>query len=318
MRGIVLLMVLTLAIVLETHCASFGLGGLGRKIEETAKNTKRQAQIIFSDVKSAIVGKPATTTIPPTTKTTTVRSTEHNGATTAATPLLLNTTAKAIVITCKPDSVTSGSSLPDDYIRMKLCPNATSRDYRFDPETKLCSLAGQRSHCGKNMVFYSAGNVFGHCDCDYSSKFPLLYHAETNRCYFMYQQAFCGDGKWLEMRKEDRQGICTNNTCYNAGRSKFGQQPLAARDMEPEYVPLKGVGPCVKLNQPNQQFCKRKGEVVAFRWPLEFYPNCGVPIIPALPEGPVMRFLGDVPSLQCSPGSYLDMVGHCQPHWDFD
>ncbi|ODM98833.1 hypothetical protein Ocin01_07847 [Orchesella cincta] len=321
MRGILLLMVL--AIVIQTLCASpFDFGSVGRKIEETARNTMKKlpATDLFSQIKSAVKRTPTTTTIPPTTVKSVVGGINETTRTTTTPPTpTVNVTTKAAVITCKPDGAPSRSFLSEDAIRMKLCPNATSSGYRFDLDSKVCSPVGQRSHCGKNMIFYSfAGNaVYGHCDCDYASQTPLLFHVETNRCYFMYQEAFCGTGQWLEMRKEDRKGICTTNTCINAGRTKFGAAPLAARDVEPEYVPLKGVGPCVKLNQPNQQFCKKKGEVVTFRWPQEFYPNCGAVAPPPL-EVPSTRFLGDLPSLECSPGSYLDIVGHCQPHWDFD
>lgn len=82
------------------------------------------------------------------------------------------------------------------FIRSKLCPNISSsylKAYRFDLDAKNCSMIGKQSHCGKNMVFYSfsGSEVYGHCDCNYSSQIPLLYHAETNRCYFMYQQVSC-------------------------------------------------------------------------------------------------------------------------------
>lgn len=127
------------------------------------------------------------------------------------------------------------------------------------------------------------------------------------------QQGYCGKDEWLEMAKENKTAICTTNKCYNSGRSsKFGAPPLAARDMPPEYVPLRGNGPCVRLNQSSKQYCKNEEHIVAFRWPSKFYPNCGPPL------GVVGRFLGDVSSLECSPGSYLNVVGTCEPEWEFD
>lgn len=106
--------------------------------------------------------------------------------------------------------------------------------------------------------------------------------------------------------------MCAKNKCYNSGRTKFGAEPLAARDMQPEYVPLNGNGPCVRYRETSEQHCGNKQEKVLFRmWPQEnLYPHCG-------PE-PLARFLGDVAPIECTPGSYQNVMGVCQPEWEFD
>jgi hypothetical protein len=209
------------------------------------------------------------------------------------------------VILTGPPSVGS-----DDENRTRLCPRTPTREYRFDLEAQKCSKITQQSHCGKNMLFYGYedNKVYGHCDCNYETDIPLVYHERTKRCYYVYQQAYCKEDQWLELDRK-AQPMCSGNKCYNSGRNKFGQKALASRDVVPEYVPLRGNGKCVQLNKPSEH-CQIN-QVVMFLYPKQFYPSCR----DCSADG---RHLSVTGTLSCKPGTYLSITGQCQPPFDFD
>lgn len=68
-----------------------------------------------------------------------------------------------------------------------------SAHHRLDPRTNRCFALGSIEPCGeysKNLAFYAreSDQVYGECDCILGSSRPLVYHKETDTCYFVYQQ----------------------------------------------------------------------------------------------------------------------------------
>lgn len=64
------------------------------------------------------------------------------------------------------------------------CPDGSKRDN----QSRKCMKLG--SSCGENMAFYENpfNRDFGQCDCVQNVTRPLVYHAETGKCYFVFQQ----------------------------------------------------------------------------------------------------------------------------------
>ncbi|ODM91387.1 hypothetical protein Ocin01_15296 [Orchesella cincta] len=101
-------------------------------------------------------------------------------------------------------------------------PNPTSA--QCQPESRLsqfdgrCHTLGSKGSCNENMAFYAdpTNEKYGHCDCLQNVDRPLVYHPETDKCYFVFQQAFCPDGSWLALDSQRGETpFCDVNRCRN-------------------------------------------------------------------------------------------------------
>jgi len=177
-----------------------------------------------------------------------------------------------------------------------------SRLYRYDRSTKKCYRGGDRGPCGQNMIFYSEAEsrVYGICDCDTrNNERPLIFHLETNQCYFVYSRGYCSAKKWLIFNQADRP-TCGFNPCYRIQRES---PPGSA-----EYVPYRGK--CVPLDSEIED-CG-EGQVVSFIRD-KLLPGCAV----KRTDG-VTGLAVTVPKFRCAPGSAQSVTGKCRPTIKFN
>jgi hypothetical protein len=79
------------------------------------------------------------------------------------------------------------------FFRNQLCPEVSKETgrFRYDRIARKCAEIGKKGHCPENMIFYAVthNKIYGECDCSYSTTpKPLVYHPETKKCYFIYEQ----------------------------------------------------------------------------------------------------------------------------------
>ncbi|ODN03650.1 hypothetical protein Ocin01_03054 [Orchesella cincta] len=182
--------------------------------------------------------------------------------------------------------------------RDRICENG-SELYFEDPVTSegSCLRSGSQGPCGKNMVITAdrSNSSIGVCGCDVNHfERPMVYNQDTEECYFIFTQAFCEDGKWLTITKN--QGpMCTQRTCDMPGE-ELG-----------EWVPLYD-GRCVELGKFDNKTCN-KSDVIKFHRN-KIFPAC-------IHIGTSIGSVG-VPSSDCPQGYFSTGLGHCQPPFDFD
>jgi hypothetical protein len=97
------------------------------------------------------------------------------------------------------------------------CP----KPFRYHNETGMCFIPGQGDHpCGADtlMEFYEqpGTEAYGRCDCKPFSGCdfrPLVFHADTKRCYHLFDQGPCKSDEWLTLGQKTYEPTCTNRPC---------------------------------------------------------------------------------------------------------
>ncbi|CAG7836453.1 unnamed protein product [Allacma fusca] len=192
----------------------------------------------------------------------------------------------------------------EEILRRTLCGEADP-SLRYDEKTKKCYRTSEPGGpCGENMRFYEISAVNGACDCSRDSGVPLVYHPNTDRCYFVYRQAYCRPRQWLLFNKNNN-AVCVPNRCFNSRLKKQSWED----NIQPEVVPLNGTGPCVRLM--SIQGCKDDYMVMFSR--NRVVPTCSNPN-----EGIQTKFLSPVGILPCPAGSRASILGNCNPDVDWD
>jgi hypothetical protein len=92
----------------------------------------------------------------------------------------------------------------------------TSAKFRIDEKSGKChAISTPGGPCGSNMIFVELkGNLtFGVCDCDRDkSERYLIRDQKRNQCYFVFDEAYCGEGKLLRLNATNHP-ICEVNNC---------------------------------------------------------------------------------------------------------
>jgi hypothetical protein len=191
---------------------------------------------------------------------------------------------------------TGNQNLTDDQLMKRLCPNVPEEQYysyRYEPKSKKCDTVGYGSLCGNNMILYGQkeNTVYGYCDCASILKDrTLIYHPETNQCYYIFQKAYCREGEWLTLDELTGKPICKVSPCRKQVKRKTTDEFV--------YVNYN----CVLLGST----CEHN-KVIRF---VRDYilPKCA----------PVVQISGfAIGAMQpsCAPGSYISMAGNCQSSW---
>jgi len=199
----------------------------------------------------------------------------------------------------------------DEKRRHELCPGTARgrQQLLFDQSATKCGKVGEKGHCGPNMVFrydpyVDNSTLYGYCECDFGqSRTPLVYHPELKACFFIYQKAYCDTKEWLIFNTKG-EAICEKRICP---KSSSRRSKLLTELVE---VPINGTGPCVPLNQPSKH-CPHPEDTVHFH-PDELYPRCGLQRL-----APAPRIISPIRQIRCRPGSYVNIIGKCQPAWDW-
>lgn len=116
-------------------------------------------------------------------------------------------------------------------------------------------------------------------------------------------QAYCETKEWVIINSEGVP-VCEKRICR---KSSSRRSKLLTELIE---VPINGTGPCVPLNQPSKH-CSDPEETVHFHVN-EVHPRCGFPRL-----APAPRIISPIRQIRCAPGSYVNVVGKCQPAWEW-
>ncbi|CAL8135102.1 unnamed protein product [Orchesella dallaii] len=166
-------------------------------------------------------------------------------------------------------------------------------------ETGECFMKEKKGPCSNNLVFVEEKfrSKYGACSCPYMEfNRTLLYHG--GQCYFVFSQAFCSEGYWLNVTKEG-EIICELNPCFQKGELTG-----------PERVQIKN-GSCVQLGTWVTG-CP-EGSIVRFHKNY-IRPSCHQHIALGESFGAI-----SAPTIKnCPPGSYRALSGKCQPSYNFD
>jgi len=180
--------------------------------------------------------------------------------------------------------------------------NSTTALFYPHPEPQLrgCHAPEERGPCGENMILYETEDgddkTVGECDCDRKSLRTLIYHEETHRCYPIFQQGYCSQGKWLDLTPKGMP-VCQQNPCYETSTNS----PESTEDL------VLMNGKCVKVGSSLE--CSAQ-KVVGFKGNRRT-PTC----IPNLANN--VRSIG-APQLKCRPGTVRAISNHCQPRFQFE
>ncbi|CAL8094267.1 unnamed protein product [Orchesella dallaii] len=182
--------------------------------------------------------------------------------------------------------------------RDRICENGSELYYN-DAVTNegSCIRSGIQGPCGNLMVLTAdrTNKSNGVCECDVNHfERPMVFNPEKKQCYFIFTEAYCEDGEWLTIKKNQGPS-CERRTC-DLPDEKIG-----------EYVPLAN-GRCVELGKFDNATCN-KSQVIKF-FKRKIYPAC---IFLEISTGSV-----GVPPPECPQGYFSTDFGHCQPHFDFD
>ncbi|ODN03649.1 hypothetical protein Ocin01_03055 [Orchesella cincta] len=205
-------------------------------------------------------------------------------------------------------------------------------------DTGECYMRETKGPCMNNLVFVEdePRSHFGACSCPYMGfNRTVLYH--DGHCYFVFTQAYCSDGHWLNITTKG-EPICEANPCIQHAMNAFeadkngnddgdvdmksnDQYDTQMHDMNghrkevqmigKEFVPIKG-GRCAQLGKWTEG-CP-EGSVVRFHTDY-ILPSCFQP--PKHKLGQSLGAIG-VPALNCPVGSWRSIMGKCQPSFDFD
>ncbi|ODN05326.1 hypothetical protein Ocin01_01376 [Orchesella cincta] len=136
------------------------------------------------------------------------------------------------------------------------CPTRGSETLLRYKKDNKCYKANSQGPCPENMILFPhpSAKTYGFCDCfDARGETPTevaylnnrnlshcipevraqVYVPERNRCYSVFDQGPCANGKWLVLNSTNYP-VCAKNTCLNDDKETSGSKTKNA--LSPEFV----------------------------------------------------------------------------------
>ncbi|ODM91310.1 hypothetical protein Ocin01_15374 [Orchesella cincta] len=180
------------------------------------------------------------------------------------------------------------------------CPNEGEL---MQNDTRECFKRETKGPCFNNLVFVEdkPRSPYGACSCPYMEFNRTIIYYE-GQCYFVFSQAYCNEGYWLNVTTHG-EPVCELNPC-----SQQVTQELEAVGVE--WVQIKD-GRCVQLGK----WAEGCPEGSTVRFSRNYVrPSCFQPVTLGQTIGAI-----SAPSIRkCPAGSYLAISGKCQPTMEFD